>query len=349
MTVNLQQHLVSTNRFLPLATLTYKHEGLCTHASSCIRPQSEIQTKETSLQHITGWKIPTIVNGRNASNCNINKNPIRIMNKQHSTSNQKFTKFVNKVEIIGDSHLKGLAVKINQYLNTKVKVCSLTKPGASTNQLVCSQTNDFKCLGKSDTIVINGGTNDVDTCKGKDKSVLISMVNFMQKYNNNTNIVILNIPHRYDLMKLDKWNLCIQAYNSKLKNMLKTFKHVALVEMSTNRSHYTKHGFHLNRQGKEWLAKQIVKQIEMLVEVSSKSNPAIPLKWLEESPNFINDNNRLTSESKDTQGLIPSNQSNNNQISMGANDLLRRISTRNKKVPITMSKDFLWDSQVIRN
>ena len=213
---------------------------------------------------------------------------------------------------------------------------------------MCSQTNDFKCLGKSDTIVINGGTNDVDTCKGKDKSVLISMVNFMQKYNN-TNIVILNIPHRYDLMKLDKRNLCIQAYNSKLKNMLKTFKHVALVEMSTNWSHYTKHGFHLNRQGKEWLAKQIVKQIEMLVEVSSKINPAIPLKWLEESSNFINDNNRLTSESKDTQGLIPLNQSNNNQISMGANDLLRRISTRDKKVPITMSKDFLWDSQVIRN
>ena len=125
MTVNLQQHLVSTNRFLPLATLTYNHEGLCTHESSCIRPQSEIQTKETSLQHNAGWKIPTIVNGRIASNCNVNKNPIRIMNKQHSTSNQKFTKFMNKVEIIGDSHLKGLAVKINQYLNSKVRYVAL--------------------------------------------------------------------------------------------------------------------------------------------------------------------------------------------------------------------------------
>jgi hypothetical protein len=75
----------------------------------------------------------------------------------------------------------------------------------------------------------------------------------------------------------------------------------------------------------------------------------IPLKWLEDSPNIINDNNRFTSESKDTQGLIPTTQSSNNQINMGINDFLRRISMRNKKVPITMSKDFLWDSQVIRN
>jgi hypothetical protein len=203
---------------------------------------------------------------------------------------------VNKVEVIGDSHRKGLAVLINQYLSTKVKICSLTKPGARANHIVCSQINDFKCLGKRDSIVINGGTNDMDICNVKDKSVLISMVNFVQKYNN-TNIVILNIPHRFDLMKLDKRNLCIQAYNSKLKNMLKSFKHVALVEMSTNRSHYTKHGFHLNRQGKEWLAKQIVKQIEMLVEISSDINPTISLEWIEKSPNFINDNNRVTSES----------------------------------------------------
>jgi lysophospholipase L1-like esterase len=91
------------------------------------------------------------------------------------------------VEIIGDSHLKGSAIKINQYLNTKFKVCSLTKPGAGTSQLVGSQEKVLKDLGKSDVIVINGGTNDIDKVNVKDNAILNTMVHFIQKYSN-TNI-----------------------------------------------------------------------------------------------------------------------------------------------------------------
>jgi hypothetical protein len=58
------------------------------------------------------------------------------------------------------------------------------------------------------------------------------MDHFIQKYGN-TNVVIVNITHRHDLMKLDEMNLCIQAYNAKLKNIVKPFKHVSLVEVST--------------------------------------------------------------------------------------------------------------------
>jgi hypothetical protein len=43
--------------------------------------------------------------------------------------------------------------------------------------------------------------------------------------------------------------------------------------MSTNWRHFTKHSFHLNSRGKEWLAKQIALQIELLVEFASKVNP----------------------------------------------------------------------------
>jgi len=314
-------------------------------ASKCKRPQSINPTMESTSQHSTGWKIPTIVNGRIINNFNDNKKPIRKINNQLHTPSQRSAKFIHKVEIIGDSHLKGSAVKINQYLNTKFKVWSLTNPGASTNQLVCSQENDLKCVGKSDVIVINGGANDIDKFNVKDNGILISMVHFIQKYSN-TNIVIANIPHRHDLMKLDKTNLCIQAYNSKLKNILKIFKHVSLVEMSTNWRHFTKHGFHLNSHGKEWLAKQIVLQIKLLVKSSSKVNPVIPLKWKEETMNLINENNMMSSEINTVEGLIPTAQSLNNQINMGNNESIHRISTRNKKVPITTSKDFLWQSQM---
>jgi len=116
--------------------------------------------------------------------------------------------------------------------------------------------------------------------------------------------------------------------------MLKAFKHVSLVEMNTIRDYYTRHGLRLNSQGKEWLAKQIVKQIELLIKKASKVNRAIPLKWLDESTMLINNNIRLTSDSdSNTAEGIPTYQSLNNP---------HRTSSRNKKVPFTMSNDFLW-------
>ena len=52
--------------------------------------------------------------------------------------------------------------------------------------------------------------------------------------------------------------------------------------------------------------------------------------------------NMLPSEMNDVEDPIPSDQSRNNQIDMGKNESIRRTSTRNKKAPSTMSKDFLW-------
>ena len=113
-----------------------------------------------------------------------------------------------------------------------------------------SQEKEHKCLGKNDVIVIIGGASDIDKPSCKKNEILALMIHFIQKYNN-TNIIIVNIPHRYDLTNAAMTNFCIQAYNSKLKKILKTFKHVSLVEMSTNRRHFTKHGFYTNNSGKE--------------------------------------------------------------------------------------------------
>jgi lysophospholipase L1-like esterase len=130
------------------------------------------------------------------------------------------------VKIIGDSQLKVLATRINQYLNTKFEMCSLIKPGANANQLVFSQEKELKCLEKNDVIVINGGANDIDKPSCKKNEILALMIHFVQIYNN-TNIIIVNIPHRHDLANAAKTNFCIQAYNSKLKNILKAFKQVS--------------------------------------------------------------------------------------------------------------------------
>jgi len=46
----------------------------------------------------------------------------------------KSIKCDHKVHIIGESHIKGSTIKINQYLNTNFVVSSFIKPGANIKQ-----------------------------------------------------------------------------------------------------------------------------------------------------------------------------------------------------------------------
>ena len=104
----------------------------------------------------------------------------------------------HKVLIIGDSHLKSNTTNIEQYLNTKVALYIIIKPGATINQIVLGQEKECKVLGKKDMIVISGGTNGIDINSNKGSDGLLKMTKFIQAYNN-TKIVIMSIPHRFNL------------------------------------------------------------------------------------------------------------------------------------------------------
>lgn len=60
------------------------------------------------------------------------------------------------------------------------------------------------------------------------------MTQFMQKHNNR-NIIVVNIPHRYDMDKNSVANLEIQTVNRKLNKTAKVFSHVTVVETDLNR------------------------------------------------------------------------------------------------------------------
>ena len=175
----------------------------------------------------------------------------------------------HKVKIIGDNHLKGTATKTDQYVNTKFEICSWIKPGANMEELVDTLGRDLKCLGKKDVIVINGGANDISPKRNQTSRVLGKMTQFMQKHNN-TNIIVTNIPHRYDMDMNSVTNLEIQAANRKLNKMTKVFSHVAVVETDLSRKYFTRHGMHLNKSGKEWLSKLIATQICRLVKSNTR-------------------------------------------------------------------------------
>ena len=106
---------------------------------------------------------------------------------------------------------------------------------------------------------------------------------------------------------------------------MKSFTNVSLVKVTTNRSHFTKHGLHLNSTGKELIAKQIAEQIDQIMNTSTKTEPPLPLLWKQEK----SDEEISVVEEK---------------APVTTNKVIRRSSSRNKKVPVTRTTDFLWET-----
>ena len=167
------------------------------------------------------------------------------------------------VRIIGDSHLKGSAINIKQHLSSQFDVSSIIKPDAKTNQILDTQQNELKSLGKEDFLIVSTGTNDLDNPLTNINNILAPLMTFINEWKH-TNIVIVDVPNRHDLGHDSVSNSKkrkIVRYNEKLYRLLNPYSHVSIVEVSSNRDHYTKHGLHLNKYGKEELAKQIAVQI----------------------------------------------------------------------------------------
>jgi len=175
---------------------------------------------------------------------------------------------------------------------------------------------------------------------------LVIMTQFMQKYSN-TNTVIVHIPQRHDLPKDSRTNLEIQAFSAKLSKIATLFSHVTLIEIDFNRKYYTKHGLHLNNAGKEWLAKLIASQIDKLVSDINITETINALHWKEETTNVsinVTNNNPNLMLTEDDFSNVPISriQIHNNQSNGTDSELLRKISSRQKKAPVSRSKDFLW-------
>jgi hypothetical protein len=62
-----------------------------------------------------------------------------------------------------------------------------------------------------------------------------------------TNILVLELPDRYDLNSNSCVNREGKVFNKKLNKYMKAFEYASTVEVNYSKNHYTRHGFHLNR------------------------------------------------------------------------------------------------------
>ena len=130
--------------------------------------------------------------------------------------------------------------------------------------------------------MINGGSNNLAKNFGKGRSSLVTLLQYAQNYVN-TNVLMVHIPTRYDLPTTSQLNHEIKNFSGKFCKRIQLFQHVHLTEMTTDRKHFTKHGFHLNIIGKEGLAREIALQITEIIKPTLNNNkPMLPLPWNEE-------------------------------------------------------------------
>ena len=76
--------------------------------------------------------------------------------------------------------------------------------------------------------------------------------------NNHANIILVNIPHRYDTANTNTVNDSTEKCHRRLEKLVKVSPHANFLKTEQNRKLYTRHGLHYNRLGKRYLFHQIV-------------------------------------------------------------------------------------------
>jgi hypothetical protein len=285
--------------------------------------------------------IPTIVNGHLnynnlhlASDSNIynESNASNLVMESEMEMNVNKTKDIrglkHKILIIGDSHVRGYAGIMSASMDACFKVCGVIKPGSCTDSISGTMSDEVDKLTKNDFLVLSSGANDINN---EDMRIAFrNIINYVKNISR-TNVILIGVPYRYDNRGCSQLNNSIKLFKNKLSKLSKIFSHVTISKLISNRLLYTKHGSHLNSLSKEILSNQLVSKIFLLLErVKVK---LIILEWYNKDKLIIlewyNKETLLVAPSIDKPSLTQTK----NQHSI----------KRNRKLPITRNKDFLWN------
>jgi hypothetical protein len=164
----------------------------------------------------------------------------------------------HNLTVIGDSFLREIRENVELSLSNKLGIYSIVKPGCELNTLSESAKSASGSLTHNDVIFICGGSNDFNC--DKDESVIDHIMEFINT-NNHTNIVLANVPIRYDLSYHSQVSKGIRSYNKKLIEIAKEHKQVAQTEIDIYRKYHTRHGLHFSKLGKLLFSKKIMRMI----------------------------------------------------------------------------------------
>jgi hypothetical protein len=210
------------------------------------------------------------------------KSNVRKKNTSHKLNNSPQQGEKHRIIIFGDSHARGSASNMKHNLNNDFGLTGFVKPGATTDSLISSITEDTKHLTNDDLLVFWGGTNDVS--RNNSQKGLKSLTNFVEVHSH-TNIILVCVPHRHDLPEWSCVNKEVETFNRKLAKLMKPYQHVTVMRDDPDRKFFTQHGLHMNNSGKERLASEIA---NLSANILLKHEVVISLGWKNEQEERIN-------------------------------------------------------------
>jgi hypothetical protein len=213
--------------------------------------------------------IPTIVNGVTS----VNPNPKHMQEDSVPTSDS-ITHLINnlsdsinvlnktkcppsgnhRIILIGDSHIRGYGNTLKPFLNSDYNLYSVVKPGSGTEELMASASEVIRRLSHDDLVVVCSGTNDYDL--NNFPLTFRNIKNYIMS-NNHTNILLMNVPFRYDLPNSSSINKNISLLNRRLQKLAKAFPHSSFLGTFDNRNLFTTHGLHRSKLGKKLVNLQL--------------------------------------------------------------------------------------------
>lgn len=168
------------------------------------------------------------------------------------------------VLILSDSHGRDLYSSVQGLV--KQNVTTIVRSGAPLDKVSQGINYFSKGFTKTDTIVVIGGTNDVETHKPRRT---LATVNFLLRCTRKTNLVIATIPSRHD--KPELWDN-VSYLNEKIRESCSRFKHCTVLPLDElPRHYYTAHGLHYNKQGKRVVGCSIANLVQGMADRHSRS------------------------------------------------------------------------------
>jgi len=298
---------------------------------------------------------------------NIKKNPTLNQRKARRTPTRK----QRKILLIGDSHMRGCASELGKYLGPEYRVSGTFMPGARLQNITKLAMNEIAGFSKEDTVIIWGGSNDVN--RNESMKGLVKLNEFVDQ-KNNTNIMIVNIPHRHDLLATSSINKEVENFNKKLQKIMKHKDNLRILNHKPAKEDFTQQGLHLNATDKTKIAKLMSQNLSPLT--ANKRKLLITLEWITtpQNVNMVNNipeapseeyvvmgNERRNEDQIDStiKGMetaspvdtisnimndkqAPTINKERNEDQMDGDNQGIRTSTRPKRFPNTRSDDFLW-------
>jgi len=282
---------------------------------------------QTRNPQVKGNKIITILNGvpdsyrkspsityNNEVNPKVKSYQTRKVNTRSVESPNKGKK---KVIIIADSHIRNCATRLQENLNSKYIVFGFVKPGAQMKEISKSVNEELRSLKCDDFVVVWGGANDIS--KNNTKEAL-KLSEFMTEHNE-LNVVLINSPHRHDLLPDSCVNHEVKKFNRQLNKIVKLQSKAKVLEVDLDRNHFTRNGLHLNSEGKKLVSHKLALAVPNFP--TKHHSATIPATW--KDPPHIDTN--------PTTQILSTEEGNNSSANS---------SQHRRRYPAQRNQDFLW-------